>query len=94
MSFFLSLRNRSIIVTSITLALLSVILAYYSLGMNVVGHEIPLTYTGDGLFISALIKGLVDNSWIFENNIITIYLLKVNRICVNVTYNCAFFYIF
>ncbi len=49
------------------LMILSLLVGYISLGMNVSGFEIPLTYSGDGLVTSALVKGLVDNPWIFEN---------------------------
>ncbi len=68
MIFLISMKIRSFFGASITLMILSLLVGYISLGMNVSGFEIPLTYSGDGLFTSLAVKGLVDNPWIFEND--------------------------
>lgn len=48
--------------------ILSVIILIFLLKLWRADIEIPFTYSIDGLFTSATIKGIIENGWFFENN--------------------------
>jgi phosphoglycerol transferase len=63
-AFISSAQNMQMII----LALFSFVLAWYLSGGLKIDFSIPLTYDGDALSASSLIKRLIDGAWYFNNN--------------------------